>query len=320
MNKIPVIILILFPFCISAQSFEPCADEAGSNAIHKDSSIILAWVNAIQLTRGFMDFQEPGFGYASFGMPEDALGPADGMSVVSLGDGGEAVLQFALPITNGPGPDFAVFENGFIDGYMEFAFVEVSSDGVNYVRFPATSEIPTSAQSSNFTVTECGYVNNLAGKYRSNYGTPFDLDELTGIEELNVNQITHVKLIDVIGIIDPFFGSTDQNGNLINDPYPTAFPSGGFDLDAVAVIHQGSLLLDRTSDIDIRVYPNPFHDNLSLRVPNEFEFILRDCDGRIVMKGYSMNEHVLDCSALSNGAYVLFIRTGGQEYFYRLIK
>ena len=75
---------------------------------------------------------------------------------------------------------------------MEFAFVEVSSDGVNYYRFPATSEIPTATQSDNFTITDCGYVHNLAGKYRVNYGTPFDLADFSGILSLDVQNITHV--------------------------------------------------------------------------------------------------------------------------------
>ena len=58
---------------------------------------------------------------------------------VALGQGGTATLTFAQPITNGPGYDFAVFGNGFSDGHPEWvkpAFVEVSSDGVNFFRFP----------------------------------------------------------------------------------------------------------------------------------------------------------------------------------------
>jgi hypothetical protein len=268
-----------------------------------------------------MDFQAPGFGYASFGMPEDALGPADGTNVVSLGDRGEAILQFDLPITNGPGPDFAVFENGFIDGYMEFAFVEVSSDGVNYVRFPSTSEIPTISQSGNFTITECGYVNNLAGKYRANFGTPFDLDELTGIAELNVNQITHVKLIDVIGIIDPLSGSFDHNGNVINDPYPTAFPSGGFDLDAVAVIHQGSLDVPVGNQLELSIAPNPFNDQFIVRCSSEFQFQIIDVHGRLMLESkIDHSEYKIVGSDLPNGFYLLVITTREGVWAKRLIK
>jgi hypothetical protein len=46
-----------------------------------------------------------------------------------------------------------------------------------------------------------------------------------------------VRIIDVVGSIDPAFGTRDSLGNLINEPFPTPFSSSGFDLDAVGVIH-----------------------------------------------------------------------------------
>ena len=65
------------------------------------------------------------------------VGAAQGdvVDVVSLGDGGEAVLYFNPPIKNGSGADFAIFENGFQDHYMEFGFVEVSSNGLDFFDF-----------------------------------------------------------------------------------------------------------------------------------------------------------------------------------------
>jgi hypothetical protein len=64
--------------------------------------------------------------------------------------------------------------------YLELAFVEVSSDGINYFRFPATSLTPTDNQVSNTAYMNAANINNLAGKYIGGYGTPFDLDELAG--------------------------------------------------------------------------------------------------------------------------------------------
>ena len=87
--------------------------------------------------------------FASFGSAASALGPADAYdfgtglpstsptTVVSLGDGGSITLTFAHPLSDGTGPDLAVFENAFNDTFLELAFVEVSSDGANFVRFPA---------------------------------------------------------------------------------------------------------------------------------------------------------------------------------------
>ena len=55
-------------------------------------------------------------------------------------------------------------------------------------------------------------LNNLAGKYKAQYGTPFDLNELDGISGLDINYISHVKIIDCIGTIDSNFGSFDSFG------------------------------------------------------------------------------------------------------------
>lgn len=320
MNKIVILFLFLVPAVLRAQSFEPCADSPGSHAIHKDSSAILAWATSVELTRGFMDFQDPGLGLATYGSESDALGPADGTTVVSLGDRGVAVLQFDLPITNGPGPDFAVFENGFTDGYMEFAFVEVSSDGLNFFRFPATSEIPIDVQSNNFTITDCGSVNNLAGKYRANFGTPFDLEELNGMIGLDINQITHVKLIDVVGILDVNFGSMDSNGELINDPYPTAFPSSGFDLDAVAVLHQGSLGTEEQHFSALTIFPNPVENHLSIQYSGSFAYKLYSVEGQLVEKGEGKDQLTLDSSFWLKGIYLLVLEKEGKEEVLRVLK
>ena len=70
---------------------------------------------------------------------ENALGKPtsnDTFDVVVLGDAGSITLTFDAPICNGSGYDFAVFENSLNDTFLEFAFIEVSSDGEHFVRFP----------------------------------------------------------------------------------------------------------------------------------------------------------------------------------------
>lgn len=224
-----------------AQSFAPAPGFPGTTAIHKDSSAIAFWAWEIDLQRGYLDISDKNLGYASFGLPGLGLYEAEGNSfdVVSLGDSGVAVLTFPYPVSNGEGYDFAVFENGFTDNYLELAFVEVSSDGINYERFPAISELQDTLQMGNYEFWDCGYVHNFAGKYRQGFGTPFDLQELAGTG-IDINNITHVKIIDVIGSINPLYGSFDSQGNVINDPWPSGFESGGFDLDGVAVIHSNA--------------------------------------------------------------------------------
>lgn len=222
-----------------AGSFAPAAGQPGSTAISADDAAFVGWATGIELDRGPLDAASPAGGLATYGTPTDALGPAGTVTtaVVSLGDGGAATLTFAAPLWDGPGYDFAVFENSFADAFLELAFVEVSSDGQNFVRFNAISETPVDSQVGGFGALDPTNLYNLAGKYRVGYGTPFDLAELAGEPGLDLDAVTHVRVVDVIGSINPALGSYDSLGQLVNDPYPTGFASGGFDLDGVGVIH-----------------------------------------------------------------------------------
>ena len=153
----------------------------GCNAIAADDNQFVAWATSVVLTRGPQDISNPNSPLASFGDETNAIGPAtpnNSMDAVSLGDGGSALVTFERPIQNGEGPDFAVFENDNNGGFLELAFVEVSSDGVHFVRFPATSLTQTETQTGSFAFTNPTFINNLAGKFQIGYGTPFDLEEL----------------------------------------------------------------------------------------------------------------------------------------------
>ncbi len=186
----------------------------------------------------------------SFTNSANALGPAGpATGVVSLGDltaadldtgvpPGSLTVGFDAPIYNGPGDDFAVFENGFLFGggiFGELAFVEVSSDGANFVRFPSVSLTPSPVGAfGTFDPTD---VYNLAGKHQSQWGTPFDLDDVTTDSlvlagAVDLDQIRYVRLVDIPGRGD----FTDSLGNPIYDPWLTV-GSGGLDLDAVGVVN-----------------------------------------------------------------------------------
>jgi hypothetical protein len=224
-----------------AGPYAPAAGQLGSTAIAYNSPQIVAWANSVQeLTRGPMNIANPGAGLASFGSGTAALGPAgtDTTAVVSLGDGGHITLGFAQPITDGPGYDFAVFENGLSDTFLELGFVDVSSDGANFFRFPSVSLTPTATQVGSFGALDPTNLNDLAGKYRVGFGTPFDLSELAGVSPLlDISNVRYVRVTDVVGSINPLYATVDSLGNMVNDPYPTAFASGGFDLDGVGVIN-----------------------------------------------------------------------------------
>lgn len=298
--------LLLTSSLISAQSYAPAAGQAGSTAIAKSSSVFIGWATGITVVRGPQDIAVPNSPLATAGTPADGMkGGTSGSGVVCLGDGGSATLTFDTPIANGPGFDFAVFENGFSDTFLELAFVEVSSDGINFFRFPSHSETQTTTQIGGFGALDCRYINNLAGKYRANFGTPFDLSGIPDNALLDKDNITHVKIIDVIGTINPLYASYDSKGNIINDPYSTPFASGGFDLNGVGVINQKTALDNKDFNIDsVVLSPNPASDIVYLNSNQETIITIFDITGKVIKKMPKANYNEIIVSDIIPGTYL----------------
>ncbi|MEM6885131.1 MAG: hypothetical protein AAF571_08865 [Verrucomicrobiota bacterium] len=184
-------------------------------------------------------------GQSGFSNPSLALGEVTGnnFDVVSLGDltssqitngdpAGSLTLEFLNPISNFSGADFVIYENGFLASgtsnvFAELAYVEVSDDGINFLRFESVSD--TSSAVGAFSAIDSTDIFNLAGKHANafgeSWGTPFD------IAELGLSQISHIRLVDIPG--DGSF--TDAGGDPIYDPWQT-FGSGGADIEAVGSI------------------------------------------------------------------------------------
>ena len=306
---------VFFPVFVPAQSFAPAAGFSGTTAMYKDNSEFIAWATSVEIQRGFIRLDFPENGYVDYGTPENALGKSDGNpNVVSLGDGGVAVLQFDRAIANGTGYDFAVFENGFFKeensewAFLELAFVEVSTDGVHYVRFPAVSEIPTEEQTGAFTPLNARYIHNLAGKYTEFYGTPFDLDEVAvpaKENQVDVNNIHFIRIVDVVGTLNPDYTNYDSKGNPINDPFPTPYASGGFDLDAIGVIHNTS---NTVFEGELHIYPNPVQDILHIALKKEKikEASVWSCEGKRMI---TSKRPYIRVKGIVNGCYILQVET-----------
>ena len=297
----------------SRAQFAPAASEPGSTAIWKDSTIFKAWATGAEFIRGPLQIGVDSLGFATAGEPEFSLGKAMSNGTVSLGDGGFATLTFPFSLKNGPGYDFAVFENSFDGIYLELAFVEVSSDGENFIRFPATSLTDTLWTIGPFDYLEATKLNNLAGKYEAGFGTPFDLEELISFADLNVNAITHIRLVDVIGSNQNEFCSRDAGGRKVLDPWPTPFPSGGFDLDAVGVIHHNDPAA--TQDVNAakyKVYPQPADGLQQVVIQDEIiSFTFINIAGSKVA-GVNMVKNQqgfqINTSTLQNGTYYMCIQ------------
>ncbi len=303
----------LFPLFGRAQ-FAPPVGQAGTTAMYADSSAFISWATFCEVTKGLIDISNGSSGYPTVGDSSKAIGIADN-AVVSLGDGGLAVCTFQYPLTDGPGPDFAVFENSFSDDYLEFGFVEVSSDGVNFFRFPATCNIQDTAQCGSFGLSDASRVNNLAGKYRALYGTPFDLSDLQGTGGLDLNNVTHVKIIDVVGSISPTYATYDQYNHKVNDPWPTAFASSGLDLDAVGVIHNITNSIHETKRMEFSIFPNPTSGAQEILLQPEeeqgnFELRISDALGREIRKERAKNGRTYTCSVEGFMPGVYFFRIG----------
>ncbi len=229
------------PTCVASTVFNavydvrptcaPPEQTPDTSAIAAADPLIVGWATGAQDVT-------IGGGSKMFTDPAQALGPAQGTSfdVVSLGDAGSITLSFASPITNAASWDLAVFENAFNDKFLELAFVEVSSDGHTFLRFDSAFRGlgPKASGYAGDARAICG----LAGSYKAGFGTPFDLEALrnqpwarTGSVDLSA--IRFVRIVDIVGD-----GNTlDSFGRSIFDPYPSA-PNAGFDLDAIAVLHQ----------------------------------------------------------------------------------
>jgi hypothetical protein len=180
----------------------------------------------------------------------------DGWSFVGYDQPGYITLSFKSPIVNGNGADLVVFENAFVSNYTipgtgsvegglfaELAYVEVSTDGLHFARFPSVSL--TDDLVNRYGSVDVSNIYNLAGKsanaYGESWGTPFDLSDLLSdpyalqlIADgyLDLDNIVYIKIIDIPGC--GYY--TDSLGNPIYDAWYT-YGSGGFDLDAVGVLH-----------------------------------------------------------------------------------
>ena len=266
------------------QQASPQDTEAVINPVFKD------WASEV------VDYhQAPGVDFR-WCDPNKALGPATGevTDIFSLGDlsreqvkDGESpgwiTLTFNEPISNVKGYDFAVFENGLISEsttsagsvkgelLAELAFVEVSSNGKDFVRFPSVSL--TDKPGDIFSTLQPDRIYNVAGKHPNAYnvctGTPFDLQELASKPDvvsglIDINDIKYVRIVDIPGTGDFYDDAIDNidpdtdpnwasyaNNHPIFDEWNTSllplYPSSGFDLEAVGVLNEQ----EYSADIDL---------------------------------------------------------------------
>jgi hypothetical protein len=232
-----LLVMVLSAAAVSAGPYAPAADEEGTTAVYKDDPAFGFWAS------GYENYipryeNDPAELADIWKTPENAVGMATATvtDIVSLGRGGEITLTFDPSVPNRDGWDFAVFENAVTDTFLELAYVEVSSNGMDFVRFDCISLTPGPVNA--FGSVDPTNIDGFGGKYKIGYGTPFDLELLSEEdkvkdETVNINSITHIRIVDVIGDGRELYD--DDPDHKIFDPYPTT-GSAGFDLNAVGVI------------------------------------------------------------------------------------
>jgi hypothetical protein len=193
------------------------------------------------------------------------------LHVLTLGEGGSVTLGFDVAIVDGPGADFTTFENGFVFGagsvFSEVAFVEVSTDGVSFARFP--SKYAGSGTNMGAQRALCGGMPVVANALTNTVsafdpsvsgGEAFDLADLANEPSVIAGDVL-LSDVHFVRLVDCAAGSTDAFGT------PLA-AAGGADIDAVAVIN---------SDVNARA--NEPTCELFLDAQNRVNLVLGDPNG-----------------------------------------
>jgi hypothetical protein len=164
----------------------------------------------------------PGAGFGQNKLPGVVLGPpqgagdsAGGTDVLSLGKNGVIILEFTdIALVDGPGVDLLVFENPF-GTFIETGFVAVSEDGGEWFEFPCAAPIDGGTEG-------CAGVHPVYSS-PDNGISPTDPAVAGGdgfdLAQLGVTHANYVRIRD----------------SGANTSY--AAPTGGFDLDAVAIVN-----------------------------------------------------------------------------------
>ncbi|MEO2168146.1 MAG: hypothetical protein ABGY42_08505, partial [bacterium] len=199
-------LLIAAPLSAAA---DPCADELTSLVEGTDG--------------GYHEPDRPLPGVV-LGLPIGGGETSQSVDVLSLGDGGRITLGFVDNlIVDGPGDDFRVFENAFRTGptsiFREFGFVEASTDGITFHRFPVDAGTFTGLAGQTPVLTHPD--NGIDPRYASAGGDAFDL------ATIGLSEARFIRIVDSDTAID-------DEGN--------HFPirgrkQSGFDLDTILAIN-----------------------------------------------------------------------------------
>lgn len=195
--------------------------------------------------------------------------------VLTLGAGGSVTLGFGVTIADGPGIDLVVAENPFFyplgsaSTFAEVAYVEVSTNGADFVRFPSHYAGPM-VPLAPFGSAPLGTYRGLAGTTpvfanvvtgigdpfdpTTGGGDAFDLGELAS-EAAVQNGLVDLTAIHFVRIVDVRAGiDADSSGQFIFDNGG----GGSADIDAVTVVHDSVSANQSGPEVEIDSDPQGF--------------------------------------------------------------
>lgn len=231
--------------------------------------------------------------------------------IEAIGINGEIIVGFKNKILrNGPGADFVIFENAFINQvtstiFAEPAIVSVSQDGINYFEFPYNSETLSGFAGISPTIGNQDPFNpDVSG------GDKFDIDIL------GLDYIKYIKIKDTTLIIKSL-----PSGNKYKNP---DFLLTGFDLDAVV-----GLYLEDDNTISV----NEYYADFKIRINSDILEVIPEDDfadiselsiynilGNIVYSK-SSNYHHVNLAILPKGLYFANIISGNnRRKFIKIIR
>lgn len=169
-------------------------------------------------------------GFGADALPDIVLGAPQGkgalsgsLHVLSLGQGGTIVLALTdLGLVDGPGTDLLVFENPF-PGWRETGIVAVSDDAITWHSWPCASDDAPGGYPG------CAGVQPVLSS-PDNGIDPTD-PAVAGGDAFDLASLSLPE-----GFVGRFVRITDSGANDLNG-IGYAGTTGGFDLDAIAVVH-----------------------------------------------------------------------------------
>ncbi|HPN36333.1 MAG TPA: T9SS type A sorting domain-containing protein [bacterium] len=228
----------------------PAGDGSQDMAIVERSDSSDPWADEVVAFSPGQPWSKIGYDF----FPDNVLGPpdpdrglnsasttSDPAEILSLGHGGEITLAFTdNVVVDGPGVDFIIFENVFMNlwtgqPFMEAATVAVSQDGNRFVDFPYDT-------SSCVGLAGCHVVQSTSHPLdpQRSGADQFDL------ADVGMDWIRYVRITDM--------GDRWQEGAI----------NGDFDLDAVVAVNS------RTSISCPQAKRSPQEFNLAANYPNPF--------------------------------------------------